>query len=88
MDFVHQKDLDHQIRLQPNQKENIMAKISLHHRSINHEAPKYLTGLFQRLSETCARQLRNTSTDLYAPLLKPHVAKNASRIEELKFGMI
>ena len=38
--------------------------------SINQEAPKYFTGLFQRLSETCARQLRNTSTDLYVPLLK------------------
>ena len=38
--------------------------------SINHQAPEYLTGLFQRLSETCARQLCNTSTDLYVPLLK------------------
>lgn len=40
------------------------------YRSINHEAPDYLTGLFQRLSETSTRQLRNTCTDLYVPLLK------------------
>ena len=40
------------------------------YRSINHEAPEYLTGLFQRLSETSARQLRNTSTDLDVPFLR------------------
>ena len=40
------------------------------YRSINHEAPDYLTGLFQRLSETSARQLRNTSTDLNVPFLR------------------
>ena len=44
--------------------------VKMVYRSINHEAPEYLTGLFQRLSETCARQLRNTSTDLYVRLLK------------------
>ena len=57
--------------------------VKMVHRSINHEAPEYLTELlsgyliiwFQRSPETCARQLRNTSTDLYVPLLKPHVAK-------------
>ena len=40
------------------------------YRSINHKAPKYLTGLFQRLSETCARQLHNTSTDFNVCFLK------------------
>ena len=40
------------------------------YRSINHEAPEYLTGLFQRLTETSARKLHNTSTDLYVPFLK------------------
>ena len=40
------------------------------YRSINHEAPEYLTRLFQRLSETNDRQLRNTCTDLYVPFLK------------------
>ena len=44
--------------------------VKMVYRSVNHEVPEYLTGLFQRLSETCARQLRNTSTDLYVPLLK------------------
>ena len=29
--------------------------VKMVYRSINHEAPEYLTGLFQRLSETCAR---------------------------------
>ena len=58
------------------------------YRSINHEAPEYLTGLFQRLTETNARQLRNTSTDLYVPFLKTASGQNASLIEELNFGMI
>ena len=44
--------------------------VQIVYRSINHEAPECLTGLFHRLSETCARQLRNTSTDLYVPFLK------------------
>ena len=44
--------------------------VKMVYRSINNEALEHLTGLFQRLSETCARQLRNTSTDLYVPLLK------------------
>ena len=44
--------------------------VKMVYRSINHEAPEYLTGLFQRLSENCAKQLRNTSTDLCVPFLK------------------
>ena len=44
--------------------------VKMVYRSINHEASEYLTVLFQRLYETCARQLRNTSTDLYVPFLK------------------
>ena len=39
--------------------------------SVDHGAPEYLTGLFQRLSETNTRQLHNTSTDLHVPILKP-----------------
>ena len=38
--------------------------------SINQEAPEYLTGLFQRLSETCARLFRNTTTDFNICFLK------------------
>ena len=40
------------------------------YRSIDHEAPEYLTRLFERLSETIDRQLRNTCTDLYVLFLK------------------
>ena len=36
-------------------------------RSINHGAPEQLTQLFERLSETSVRQLRNTCIDLYVP---------------------
>ena len=49
------------------------------HRSINHEALEYLTGLFQRLSETSARQLRNTSTDLHVPLLRTALLRIAKK---------
>ena len=40
------------------------------YRSINHEAPEYLTGRLQRLSETSTRQLRYNNTDLHVPFLK------------------
>ena len=33
----------------------------------------YLTNYIDVVSETCARQLRNTSTDLYVPLSKNHM---------------
>ena len=39
-------------------------------KSINHEAPEYLTGLLRRLSETSAKLLGNTNTDLNGPFLK------------------
>ena len=45
------------------------------YRFINYEAPEYLTGLFQKLTESSARQLRNTSTDLYVPFLKTACGK-------------
>ena len=53
------------------------------HRSLNHKAPNYLTGLFQRLSET--RKVRNTSTDLFVPLIKTACGQNASHMEKSKF---
>ena len=40
------------------------------YRSINNEAPNYLTSLFERLSQNTIRELRNTKTDLKLPLLK------------------
>ena len=40
------------------------------YRSINEEAPNYLTALFDRLSDISVRELRNTNTDLKLPRLK------------------
>ena len=40
------------------------------HKSINNEAPNYLTSLFERLPQNTIRELRNTNTDLKLPLLK------------------
>ena len=40
------------------------------YRSINSEAPSYLTSLFERLSQNFVRELRNTKTNLELPLLK------------------
>ena len=40
------------------------------YKSINNEAPNYLTSLFERLSQNTIRELRNTKTDLKMPLLK------------------
>ena len=40
------------------------------YRLINKEAPNYLTALFERLSDTGVRELRNTNTDLKLPRLK------------------
>ena len=36
----------------------------------NDEAPSYLACLFDRLSESCTRELRNTETDLCVPFLR------------------
>ena len=40
------------------------------YRSINNEAPSYLTSLFERLSQNTVRELRNTKTDLKLLLLE------------------
>ena len=40
------------------------------YKSINNEAPNYLTSLFERPSQNTIRELRNTKTDLKMPLLK------------------
>ena len=40
------------------------------YRSINNEAPDYLSTLFERLSQNTIKELRNTKTDLKLPLLK------------------
>ena len=40
------------------------------YRSINNEAPDYLSTLFERLSQNTIKELRNTKTDLELLLLK------------------
>ena len=45
------------------------------YRSINKEAPNYLTTLFERLSDNSVKQLRNTYTDLKLPLLKTSIGQ-------------
>ena len=36
-------------------------------KSVNNQAPTYLTEMFVRLSDSCKRELRNTKTDLAVP---------------------
>ena len=40
------------------------------YRSINSEAPNYLSSLFERLSQNTIKELRNTTADHKLPLLK------------------
>ena len=58
------------------------------YRSINHEAPEYLTGLFQRYLKPVLDSFVTPALTFMYLFYKLHVAKNASRIEELNFGMI
>ena len=47
-----------------------METATMVYRSINNEAPDYLSTLFERLSQNTINELRNTKTDLKLPLLK------------------
>ena len=40
------------------------------YKSLNNQAPIYLTEMFVRLSDACKRELRNTKTDLAVPRRK------------------
>ena len=40
------------------------------YKSVNDQAPTYLTEMFGRLSDSSKRELRNTKTDLAVPRLK------------------
>ena len=55
------------------------------YKSNNQLAPEYPNSMFIKLSEFGNRQLRDSDTDFYVPLLKQHVAKNVSPIEEQSF---
>ena len=63
-----------------------METATMVYRSINNEAPDYLSTLFERLSQNTIKELRNTKTDLKLPLLKPQMVRNASPTEEHDFG--
>ena len=44
--------------------------VKIVYKALHNEAPKYLKELFHRLSDILNRELRNSKTDLYIPLLK------------------
>ena len=47
-----------------------METATMVNRSINNEAPEYLSTFFERLSQNTIKELRNTKTDLKLPILK------------------
>ena len=55
--------------------------------SKNQLAPEYLNSMFIKLSEFINRQLRDSDTDLYVPLLKTACGQKVSPIEEQSFGI-
>ena len=57
-------------------------------KSINQQAPEYLTSMFLRLSEISSRQLCDSDTDLHVPFQRTACSQKSSRIEEQAFGMI
>ena len=57
------------------------------YKSKNQLAPEYLNSMFIKPSEFRNRQLSDSDTDLYVPLLKSAVAKKVSPIEEQSFGI-
>ena len=44
--------------------------VKIVYKALHNEAPKYLQGLFHRLSDMQNRELRNSKTDLHIPLLR------------------
>ena len=60
------------------------------YKSVNNQAPIYLTEMFVRLSDACKRELRNTKTDLAVPCLVANrlSARNAFHIRVLNYGTI
>ena len=59
-----------------------METATMVYRSINNEAPDYLSTLFERLSRNTIKELRNTKTDLKLPLLNTQMVRYASPTEE------
>ena len=47
-----------------------METATMAYRSINNEAPNYLSTMLERVSQNTIKELQNTKTDLKLPLLK------------------
>ena len=58
------------------------------YKSVNNQAPIYLTEMFFRLSDACKRELRNTKTDLSFLVENRPLARNAFHIRVLNYGTI
>ena len=54
------------------------------YRSINNEAPDYLSTLFERLSQNTIKELRNTKTYLKLPLLKASYGQKCFSYKEAR----
>ena len=56
------------------------------YKSVNNQAPIYLTEMFVRLSDACKRELRNTKTDLVVPRRKSAFGQKCFHIRVLNYG--
>ena len=65
-----------------------MKTAKMMYRTINNEAPNYLTTLFERLSENSVREFSNITTDLQLPLLKLPMVRGDLPMEEHDYGII
>ena len=57
------------------------------YKSNNQLAPEYLNSMFIKVSEFRNRQLRDSDTDPFVPLLKTACGQKVSPIEEQSFGI-
>ena len=58
--------------------------LKMAYKCTNDEAPSYLACLFDRLSETSTRELRNTETDLRVPFLRTTCGQNCFSLRGTK----
>ena len=58
------------------------------YKSVNDQAPIYLTEMFVRLSDTCKREFRNTKTDLAVLVANRLSARTAFHTQVLNYGTI
>ena len=60
--------------------------VKIVYKALHNEAPKYLKGLFHRLSGIQNRELRNSKTDLHIPLLRTSSGQKSFAEGEHAFG--